>query len=309
MSERLIVSPFTRDSTAEEVVADVDLTGRRAIVTGGASGIGIETARALALAGASVTLAVRDAAAGALVADDIAGSTGNGKVFVAPLDLSNRASIAAFVAAWNEPLHILVNNAGVMATPLTRTAEGWELQFATNHLGHFALANGLHSWLAEADDARIVSLSSRGHRRSPIVFDDIMFDTRPYDPWLAYGQSKTANSLFAVGATRRWHDDGITANAVMPGAIRTALLRHIGPDDEARMNRDFQWRTPEQGAATSVYVATSPDLKGVGGLYFEDSAQASPNVPPATTGYEEWALDPAMAEQLWDVSAALVDRP
>lgn len=304
MAER-IVSPFSSDSTAAEVVADVDLAGKRAIVTGGASGIGIETARALALAGAAVTLAVRDATAGALVADDIASSTGNGKVFVEHLDLSDRASIAAFVAAWSGPLHILVNNAGVMAAPLTRTAEGWELQFATNHLGHFALATGLHPSLA-SEGARVVSLSSRGHRRSPVVFEDIMFDTRPYDPWLAYGQSKTANSLFAVGATRHWIDDGITTNAVMPGPIRTPLLRHITQEDEDRMNRDFTWKTPAQGAATSVFVATSSLLDGISGRYFEDSAQALPNVPPAADGYEAWALDPEAAERLWDVSVGYV---
>ncbi|MEO8094754.1 MAG: SDR family NAD(P)-dependent oxidoreductase, partial [Pseudolysinimonas sp.] len=261
MPER-IISPFSRDSTAADVVADVDLAGKRAIVTGGASGIGIETARALALAGAAVTLAVRNATAGAAVADDIVESTGNGKVFVAPLDLSDRASIAAFVSAWVGPVDILVNNAGIMATPETRTAEGWELQFATNHLGHFALTTGLHPHLAEATGARVVSLSSRGHRRSPVVFDDIMFERRAYDPWLAYGQSKTANALFAVCGTSQWADDGITVNAVMPGAIRTPLLKYVSDEDSDRMNRDFQWKSPEQGAATSVFVATSPQVKG-----------------------------------------------
>lgn len=310
MPERNIVSPFTRESTAAEVVADVDLTGKRAIVTGGASGIGIETARALALAGASVTLAVRDATAGALVADDIAASTGNGKVFVQHLDLSDRASIAAFTAAWSGPLHILVNNAGVMASPLARTADDWELQFATNHLGHFALATGLFPALAAADGARIVSVTSSAHLRSPIDFDDLMFATRAYDPWLAYAQSKTANSLFAVDATRRWHDDGIFVNAAMPGGIRTPLQRHVSDADWERMDAtDYKWKTPEQGAATSVFAAVSPLLDGIGGRYFEDVAAAQPNEPPSTTsGYAAYAVDPEVAEQLWDVSAGLVGR-
>src|SRR4051812_8930127 len=216
-----IPTPFDAASTAADVLAGVDLSGRRVIVTGGASGIGIETARALAGAGAEVTLAVRDTAAGERTAEDITATTGNKQVLVAPLDLADQASVAAFVAAWEGPLHILVNNAGVMAPPLTRTPEGWELQFATNHLGHFALATGLHSALAAARGARVVSLSSSAHLDSPVVFEDIHFRERPYTPYAAYGQSKTANVLFAVEATKRWAVDGITVNAVMPGGIRT----------------------------------------------------------------------------------------
>ena len=200
-----ITTPFGFDSTAAEVVAGIDLSGRRAIVTGGSSGIGVETARALAGAGADVTLAVRDTDAGERTAADITATTGNAAVHVGRLDLADQASVAAFVADWSGPLHILVNNAGVMALPeLQLTPEGWEMQFATNHLGHFALALGLHDALAAAGDARIVSLSSVGHLRSPVIFDDLNFTSRPYDPWLAYGQSKTANVLFAVEATRRW---------------------------------------------------------------------------------------------------------
>jgi NAD(P)-dependent dehydrogenase (short-subunit alcohol dehydrogenase family) len=217
-----ITTPFNAQSTAAEVIAGVDLTGRRAIVTGGASGIGIETARALAGAGAGVTLAVRNPAAGERTAADIGHS-----VAVALLDLANRASVAAFVAACEGPLHILVNNAGVMASPLMRTAEGWEMQFATNHLGHFGLATGLHDALAAAGDARVVSVSSSAHLRSGIVFDDIMFERREYEPWSAYGQSKTANVLFAVEASHRWAGDGITVNALHPGGIRTQLQRYV----------------------------------------------------------------------------------
>jgi NAD(P)-dependent dehydrogenase (short-subunit alcohol dehydrogenase family) len=218
-----ITTPFTRESTADEVIADADLSGRRAVVTGGASGIGVETARALAAAGAEVTLAVRNLEAGRQAAAGISAKTGNPGVFVAPLELADRESVAAFAANWEGQLDLLINNAGVMAEPLNRTPEGWEHQFATNHLGHFGLALGLHPALAAAGNARIVSVSSSAHLRSGIVFDDIHFENRPYDEWSAYGQSKTANVLFAVEATKRWAPDGITANALMPGGIRTAL--------------------------------------------------------------------------------------
>ena len=225
----VISTEYGHDTTAAEVARGIDLSGRRIIVTGGASGIGVETARALAGTGADVTLAVRDLAAGERTAGEIVESTGNSDVHVEHLDLADRASVAAFVAAWTGPLHVLVNNAGVMASPETRTPEGWELQFATNHLGHFALALGLHDALVADGAGRIVAVSSAAHRRSPVVFEDIHFERRAYDPWLAYGQSKTANVLFAVEATRRWAGDGITANALMPGGIVTNLQRYMDP--------------------------------------------------------------------------------
>jgi len=308
-----ITTPFGFDSAAAEVIAGIDLSGKRAVVTGASSGIGVETARALAGAGAEVTLAVRDTDAGARTAADITATTGNAGIAVGRLDLADQASVAAFVASWTGPLHILVNNAGVMALPhLELTPEGWEMQFATNHLGHFALALGLHDALAGAGDARIVSLSSRGHLRSPVNFDDLNFAGRPYDPWLAYGQSKTANILFAVEASRRWAGDGITANAVHPGAIPTNLSRHMDPDElEAlRTSNTYTYKTPEQGAATSVLVATSPQLEGVGGRYFEDCNEApvlDPDAPSGSaSGVAAYALDPASAERLWDVSEGLL---
>ena len=216
----VVTTPFGFESTAADVIEGVDLSGTSAIVTGASSGIGVETARALAAAGASVTLAVRDTSSGDRVAERIRESTGNGAVTVGAVDLRDLSSVAAFVRAWSGPLHILVNNAGVMAVPeLTMSPSGHEMQFATNHLGHFALTVGLHEALAAAGGARVVSVSSGGHLRSPVVFDDIDFAFRDYDPFAAYGQSKTANVLFAVEATRRWADDGITANALMPGAI------------------------------------------------------------------------------------------
>ena len=228
MSTDLIKTPFGFSSTAAEVIAGVDLSGKRAIVTGASSGIGIETARALAAAGAAVTLAVRNTETGEQVAADIRESTGNNGVTVAALELSDLASVDAFAAAWSGPLDILVNNAGVMAIQeLTISASGHEMQFATNHLGHFALALRLHDALAAAGSARVVSVSSGGHLRSPVVFDDIDYRFRDYDPFGAYGQSKTANVLFAVEATHQWASDGIVANALMPGGIATPLQRHL----------------------------------------------------------------------------------
>jgi NAD(P)-dependent dehydrogenase (short-subunit alcohol dehydrogenase family) len=324
-----ITTPFTAQSTAAEVALGIDLTGKRVIVTGGAAGIGVETARALAGAGAEVTLAVRNLESGEQAARDITESTGNKAVLVAHLDLADQASARSLAASWEGPLDILVNNAGLMAAPLMRTPEGWEMQFATNHLGHFALATGLHRALAAAGGARVVSVSSSGHLGSGIVFDDIHFRVRPYDPWFAYAQSKTANVLFAVEATRRWAADGITSNALMPGAIRTGLQRYVTEDELNAMRRAMSggsaavnWKTPEQGAATSVLLAVSPQLEGVGGRYFEDCNEAGPNEPgtrrssaantgraapgplagPVRHGVAAHALDPEAARRLWEVS-------
>ncbi|WP_030488862.1 SDR family NAD(P)-dependent oxidoreductase [Micromonospora chokoriensis] len=303
-----ITTSFAHNSTAMEVIQGVDLVGRRAIVTGGSSGIGVETARALASAGAEVTLAVRNPDAGQQAADDITGSTGNDRVLVAPLDLADQGSVADFIANWDGPLHILVNNAGIMAAPLSRTPQGWEMQFATNHLGHFALATGLRRALAAGDGARIVSVSSAAHLRSPVVFEDIQYDDREYEPWQAYGQSKTANVLFAVEATRLWADDGILTNSLMPGAIRTNLQRYVSEEElnRLRAGNAAAWKTVEQGAATSVLAAASPLLDGVGGRYFEDCQEAAPAQPGGRTGVAAYALDPEAAERLWQVSTALL---
>jgi NAD(P)-dependent dehydrogenase (short-subunit alcohol dehydrogenase family) len=308
----LITTPFGFESTAAEVVAGIDLTGKRAIVTGGSSGIGVETARALASAGAEVTLAVRNTEAGTRTAAEITSTTGKGAVAVAQLDLADPRSVAAFVAEWSGPLDLLVNNAGVMALPdLQLTQQGWELHFATNHLGHFALAVGLHDALAAtADGARIVSLSSRAHLSSPVVFDDVNFAARPYDPMAAYGQSKTANVLFAVEATRRWSDDGIMVNAVHPGAIlETNLSRHLDTEylNGLIESRTYTFKTTEQGAATSVLVATSPLLEGIGGRYFDDCNEApviEADAAAWTTqaGVASYALDLANAARLWELS-------
>lgn len=307
----LLTTPFGATSTAAEVVEGLDLRGRTALVTGAASGIGVEIARALAATGMAVTLAVRDTAAGQRVAADITATTGNTRVDVVALDLADVASVDALTAAWRGPLHVLVNNAGVMMTPQARTAQGWELQLATNHLGHLALATGLHSALTAAGDARIVSVSSSGHGSSDVVLDDLMFERRPYDPGLAYGQSKTANVLLAVEATRRWAADGITANALMPGGIFTNLQRHWDPAVLARTKAaaGTAAKTAEQGAATSVLLATWAGLAGVGGRYFEDCQQAAvvPEIVDGLHGVRSYALDPASAERLWEISETLLD--
>jgi NAD(P)-dependent dehydrogenase (short-subunit alcohol dehydrogenase family) len=311
MSNSRITTPFGATSTAHEVLAGVDLTGRRAIVTGGASGIGLETARALAGAGAQVTLAGRSLVAGDAAAADIKRSSGNDQVDVRALDLADQVSVRAFVASWDGPLHILVNNAGIMAPPETRTPQGWELQFATNHLGHFALATGLHAALA-LEGARIVVVSSVGHVNADVDFDDINFERRPYDAFDAYGQSKTANVLFAVEAANLWAGDGITANALNPGRITgTNLSRHIGDVSTAPArfdptSTDVSYKNTEQGAATSALLAASPLVEGVTGRYFEDGNEAVPYVPGVRRGVASWALDPEHAAQLWQVSLDLL---
>jgi NAD(P)-dependent dehydrogenase (short-subunit alcohol dehydrogenase family) len=255
-------------------VAGLDLTRVRAIVTGASSGIGLETARALASAGAEVTLAVRNTEAGAKAAEDIAKLTRNERVRVAALDLANQASVATFVQNWSGPLHLLINNTGVIPSTLSRTMEGWEVQFATNYLGHFALSLGLHNALAigagERGETRIVMVSSTAHMRSPVVFDDIHFEQREYDPQVAYAQSKTADSLFAVEATRRWAADGIVANAVNPGGVATGLQRDFTQKQKdylakAEASGVFVYKTVEQGLpppSSRQLPPNSPTLAG-----------------------------------------------
>ncbi|MBU4680686.1 SDR family NAD(P)-dependent oxidoreductase [Cedecea davisae] len=304
-----IKTQFSFNSTAEDVIRGQDLSAKRAVVTGAASGIGLETARALASAGAEVTLAVRNLEAGLQAADDIIRSTGNKHIHVAYLDLTDRDSIASFVSSWSGALHILINNAGVMAMPETRTKEDWEAQFATNYLGHYALTVGLHGALKQARGARVVAVSSSAHHFSPIVFDDIHYHIRPYDPWTAYAQSKTAQVLFAVEASRRWKEDGIFVNAVMPGAIKSNLQRHSGelPVPE------HLWKSAQQGAATSVMVATLPELEDIGGRYFADCNEAELITRTSGDRMAEfsvvagWALDSANAARLWTLTEDLLN--
>ena len=247
------------------------------------------------------------------MATQIAATTGNERVQSVQLDLADLRSIARFVDGWVGPLHILVNNAAVMALPeRTLTSNGWEMQFATNHLGHFALATGLHHALAAAGDATIVSVSSRGHFHSPVDFEDPNFTARPYDRWTAYGQSKTANVLFAVAADARWAGDGIVANAVFPGIVlETGLARHVEPaalKDKAASPAVYL-KTIEQGAATTVFVATAPEARTVRGHYFEDcrpAAVLADTKPDAPGGVAAYAVDPVNADRLWALSERLV---
>ncbi|OBB60400.1 oxidoreductase [Mycobacterium sp. 852013-51886_SCH5428379] len=304
----LLTTPFGFTSTAAEVLAGLDLAGRRAIVTGATSGIGVETARALAAAGATVVLGARRLDAGRRIAAQIAVSTGNDAVIPALLDVADPTSIRNFADRFaSEPVHMLINNAGIMALPeLTRTPEGRELQFATNYLGHFALTLLLYPALSSAGGARVVSVSSSGHLFSPVVFDDLDYQFRPYDPWTAYGQSKTADVLLAVGVTEHWGGDLIFGNALNPGAIATNLQKHTGGLQTPVDRR----KTVEQGAATSVLLAASPLLEGIGGRYFEDCNEAPvvakrPN--DFSGGVAPYALDRNNAARLWDIGLTLLD--
>jgi NAD(P)-dependent dehydrogenase (short-subunit alcohol dehydrogenase family) len=300
-----LVTPFGFASTTGDVLQGVDLSGKTALVTGANSGIGYETARALAGAGAAVAVAARRDEAGSAASAQITASTGNPHVWHTPLDLADLESVSRAAAAWSGPLHILVNNAGIMAVPeLTRTAQGHELQFATNYLGHFALTLGLRAALAAAGGARIVSLSSNAHLLSPVVFGDLDFRFRPYEPFWAYAESKTAMVLHAVGATRRWSGDGIYANAVNPGAIATGLQQHTG----GLMTPVERRKSVQQGAATSVFLAASPLAEGIGGRYFEDVGEADTRTESPGlfgTGVADYALEPRYAELLWEVSAEM----
>jgi NAD(P)-dependent dehydrogenase (short-subunit alcohol dehydrogenase family) len=292
---------FTARTTAAEILDGVNLTGRRAIVTGGGTGLGAETARVLADAGAEVTVAVRHPEAV------------RSPLRAAALDLSDLESVAAFAKTWTGPLDVLVANAGVMAVPDRHVSrQGWEMQLATNYLGHFALALALHNNLAASGSGRLVVVSSGAHRDAPFDFTDPQFERRPYDRWLAYGQSKTADVLLAVGAARRWAADGITANALNPGWIMTGLQRHVDDDTMKAMGamdangviiEQPYSKTLAEGAATSVLLAGSPLVAGITGKYFEDNQIAG---PAQVSGH---ALDPAAADRLWAYASEAVTAP
>lgn len=301
-------SGFGNRTTAADILKGVDLEGRNVIVTGGYSGIGIEAVKALANAGASVMVPARrpDKAREEL--------TGIPNVEVAELDLADLKSVAKFAAdhvATAKPLHLLINNAAIMASPEMRVGPGWEAQFTTNHLGHFALVAGLAPALKAAEGARVVSVSSTGHKLSPIVFDDIHFKSHPYDKWKAYGQAKTANALFAVELDRRGQAHGVRAFAVHPGGIMTPLQRYLPREEmiafgwmDETGKVDERFKTTEQGAATSVWAGTSPQLEGKGGVYCEDCDVAKITQPGESriSGVNPHAIDPEAARRLWQVS-------
>lgn len=307
-TQRKIGSGFGPRSTATEVLAGIDLSGKLAVVTGSYSGLGMETTRALASAGARVIGPARrpEAAREALI--DIEG------VQVDSLDLADLGSIREFAdrfLASQGSIDILIAGAGIMACPETRVGPGWEAQFAVNHLGHYALVNCL--WPAIADGARIVIVSSAGHQLSGIRWEDPQF-TRSYDRWLAYAQSKTANALFAVELDRRGCDRGIRAFSLHPGAILTPLQRHLSREEMIERGwvdrngnlADPSFKTPQQGAATQLWAATSPQLTGMGGVYCEDCEIADPtDSTDMIVGVREHATDLDQAARLWELSARL----
>ncbi|MFJ3659836.1 SDR family NAD(P)-dependent oxidoreductase [Streptomyces sp. NPDC090119] len=310
-AQHKIGSGFGADSNADEVLRGIDLTGKLAIVTGGYSGLGLETTRALAKAGAHVVVPARrpDVAREALA--------GIGHVEVDELDLGDLESVRGFAErflASGRTVDFLIDNAGIMACPETRVGPGWETQFATNHLGHYALANRLWPALASGDGARVVSVSSRGHHLAPIRWDDVQW-TEGYDKWQAYGQAKTANALFALQLDTLGRDSGVRAFSLHPGGIMTPLQRHLPKeemvergwiDEQGNPLNPAGFKTPEQGAATQVWAATSPRLDGLGGLYLEDCDIAEPAPADGTWGgVKDWATDPEQAARLWTLSAEL----
>ncbi|MFC0710655.1 SDR family NAD(P)-dependent oxidoreductase [Azorhizophilus paspali] len=305
-----IRSGFGAATTAAEVLAGRNLSAVTAIVTGGHSGLGLETTRALAGAGAHVIVAARDVETARTKISDIPNTE------VERLDLSDQASVRDFALrflARNQHVDILIGSAGIMACPETRVGPGWEAQFATNHLGHYALVNLL--WPALKGGARVVAVSSAGHHQSAIRWDDVQF-TQGYDKWLAYGQSKTANALFAVHLDRLGQNEGVRAFSLHPGKIFTPLQRHLTQDEmiaagwlDANGNpADPTFKTTAQGAATQVWAATSPQLSGMGGLYCEDCeiAEVDESEPPSFVGVRAYATDPEQAERFWTLSAQLV---
>jgi NAD(P)-dependent dehydrogenase (short-subunit alcohol dehydrogenase family) len=311
-------SRFGADTTADEVLEDLDLHGKLVLITGGSSGLGQESARALAARGAHVVLTARDTAKGRGVVDAIVASTGNQKVELEQLELDSLASVRAFAQrflARHDRLDVLLNNAGVMACPLGHTKDGFELQFGTNHLGHFLLTCLLAPALKKAAPSRVVSLSSRGHHLAPVDFQDPNFERRDYQKWVSYGQSKTANVLFAVGLERRLGPAGVHAYALHPGAIMTDLGRHLVPEDidflraRSAPGTSLQLKTVEAGAATSCFAATAPELEGRGGVYLEDCHVAGVNdAPNGLDGVKTYAIDPKNAERLWELSENLVGQ-
>jgi NAD(P)-dependent dehydrogenase (short-subunit alcohol dehydrogenase family) len=315
--QKPLKSGFGPETTAEEALTGRDLRGKVVIVTGGHGGIGLETTRVLSNAGAAVIVGARDLkkAQGAL-------SKFKNAVAI-PLDLSRPSSIDQFAGAFlesHQALDVLINNAGIMGTPLTRDSRGYEMQFATNHLGHFQLTARLWKALINADSSRVVTLSSAGHRFAGVDLKDPNFTTRPYDKWVAYGQSKTANSLFSVELDRRGKERSVRAFAVHPGRIlATDLIRHMTDEDlkNAGVYREngvlkssiSGLKTVEQGAATTVWCAVSPQLNGQGGVYCADCdiAELVPDDSPNPSGVRRWAIDDTIAKALWKLSEQLTD--
>ncbi|XP_065643443.1 probable oxidoreductase [Hydra vulgaris] len=320
-------SHFGENTTALEVVEGINLKGYEVIVTGGNSGIGVETIRALAKAGARCVLCTRDLDKGHQVAKEIISSTGNDQIEVEQLELDSLESVDSFVQrflAKNRPLNILINNAGVMACPKSFTKNGFETQFGVNHLGHFALTIGLLPALKEGaklmcKKSRVINVSSIAHAYANIDFNDIHFTKgREYEAFVSYGQSKTCNCLFSLALTKRYFDDGIASNSVMPGVIMTNLQRYISTDDlkkkgviDSNGKPLINLKSVEAGASTSVWAAVSLDLEGKAGLYLENCAISTEEsniekIRAEILGYAHYIMDNDAADQLWNVSEELI---
>ena len=311
-------SGFGATSTTDDVLQGIDLAGRRFLVTGSSGGLGLETSRALASRGATVVMAARDAAKNATAADTIRAGVPGADLELLSVDLGSLASVRGATRELlndGRPLHGLIANAGIMATPFALTVDGFESQFGVDHLGHFLLVRELLPLLVAGAPSRVVCVSSAGHRMGDIDFDDVNFDRRPYEPFLAYGAAKTANVLHAVAIDDLYADRGVRAFAVHPGVIQTELGRYMTPEVLGTlMSRiseratEMTWKTPAQGAATSVWAATSPKLVGRGGEYCED-VEVSPVVDddaPDGIGVARRAVDVGRAKALWALSERLV---
>ena len=312
------MSEFGFESTADEVLASHDLSGKTVFITGGASGLGQEAARAIAARGAHVVLAARSQQKLDTAADAIRMETGSNKVETIVVDLASLESVRSCGDEANarfDKIDLLINNAGVMACPLEHTADGFEMQFGTNHLGHFLLTKRLMPLVEKGENKRIVNLSSRGHHIAPVDLDDPNFESREYNKWQSYGQSKTANILFSVGLEDRFGGKGIHAYALHPGGIETELGRHLSDEDREFLRDRMEqiakaggegWKTIPQGAATTCWAATAQELEGKGGVYCEDCHVAEQDDENPIAGVRSYALDKGNADQLWALSEKLV---
>lgn len=318
--QKPLQSGFDRNSTGDQVLAQFDLSDTIAVVTGGYSGIGLETTRSLAAKGARVIVPVRSPQKAAEALESV-----DGRVETVPMDLADLATVRAFASqtASLPKLDLLINNAGIMASPERRVGPGWESQFGVNHMGHFALTRALMPLLTQAPKPRVVSLTSTGHKQSDILWDDVNFEDTPYDKWKAYGQAKTANALFANALARRLAETDGLAFAVHPGGIFTPLQRHLPEEemvalgwlDESGEPSELArqgFKTPEQGCSTTLWAATSPMLEGKPGVYCENcdiAPLADPNSPTARyTGVNGYACDDDAAERLWEMSEQMLEQ-
>ena len=316
-TQKKIGSGFEMKSEPAQILEGIDLNGKSAVVTGGYSGIGLETTRALAGAGVRVYVPVRDPGKAEANLADV-----EGEVKSMQMDLADLDSVRAFAAKMldKEPaLDLLINNAGIMACPETRVGNNWESQFAVNHLGHFVLTTALLPSLLAANAPRVVCLSSTAHRRSDILWDDIHFETTPYEKWTAYAQAKTANALFALGLDMKYADQGLRAFSVHPGGILTPLQRHL-PNEEMQAlgwtdadgNLSEQvaamFKTPTQGCTTTLWAATSPALAEMGGLYCEDCdvSDLAGEDSPRFFGVAPWAASEEGALRLWQLTEEML---